>query len=313
MATPSHTTATGGLAVLMKTFYQRNLLENAEPRLVHAQFGKEYDIPRGGGKTEEWRKWAPLASVSAALTEGSAGAESSFSYSNVTVTVAQYGAWLSGSDLVVLTAFDDLLNDVTEAQGAQAGRSLEELTRDTLNTGTTVQYAGAVAGRALVAQANRISNAEILKARRTLLVNLAEPFDGEDYAAVIHPFTEYDLLQDASIVAALNAGYHGGEAIFRGEIGRYMGVRFTRSTTSKVFTGAGSGGINVYSTLFFGKNAFGIAKIDGQNTIEHIYHGIGDGSADPLNQYWTSGWKVTFAVKILQDNFMLRLEHATSL
>lgn len=310
--TPGHLTSTGGLSVTMKTFYQRNLLENAEPRLVHAQFGKEYDIPKGGGKTVEWRKWTPLGSVSAALTEGAPGAENTFAYTNVTVTVSQYGAWLSGSDLVVLTTFDDLLNDVTEAQGAQAGRSIEEITRDVLVTGTTVRYAGGVAGRANVASTNKLSSAEILIARRTLMANLAEPFDGETYPAIIHPYTELDLLSDTAIVTAMNAGNAGGERIFRGEIGQYMGVRFVRSTTAKKFAAAGSGGIDVYATLFFGKNAFGITRIDGQNTIEHIYHGIGDGSGDPLNQYWTSGWKVSHAVKILQDNFMLRLEHATT-
>lgn len=310
--TPGHTTATGGLSVTMKTFYNRNLLENAEPRLVHTQFGKEYDIPRGGGKIMEWRKWTPLASVSAALTEGVLPSENTFAYTNVTVTVSQYGAWLSGTDLVALTTFDDLLNDVTEAQGAQAGRSIEEITRDVLVTGTTVRYAGGVAGRANVAAANRITNDEILICRRTLLNNLAEPVDGEMYAAIIHPYTEYDLFKDSSIVAAMNAGEKGGDRLFRGEIGNYLGVKFVRSTTAKIFTGAGSGGINVYITLFFGKNAYGITRIDGQNTIDHIFHDIGDGSGDALNQYWTSGWKVTHAVKILQDNFMLRLEHAVT-
>lgn len=310
--TPGHTTATGGLSVTMKTFYQRNLLENAEPRLVHGQFGKEYDLPKGGGKTMEWRKWTPLASVSSALTEGAPGSEGSFAYTNVTVTVAQYGAWLSGTDMVMLTTFDDLLNDVTEAQGAQAGRSLEEITRDVLVTGTTVRYADGVAGRASVAIANKIDNDELLIARRTLLTNLAEPFDGETYPAIIHPFTELDLFKDASIVAAFNAGDKGGERLFRGEIGTYLGLRFVRSTTAKVFTGAGSGGINVYATLFFGKNAYGITRLTGQNTVEHIFHGIGDGSGDPLNQYWTSGWKVSHATKILQENYMLRLEHAAT-
>lgn len=310
MPTPGHTTGTGGLSVTMKTFYQRNLLENAEPRLVHMQFGKQYTIPKGGGKTQEWRKWTPLASVSAALTEGVAPAENSFAYTNVTVTVSQYGAWLSGSDLVALTTFDDLLGDVTDAQGAQAGRSLEEITRDVLVTGTTVRYANGRVSRVTVAAGDKLNANEVVQSRVTLLVNLAEPVADEDYAAIVHPRSEANLLQDSTIATVLNAGYKGGEQLFRGEIGRYMGVRFIRSTTAKIFTAAGAGGIDVYATLFFGKNAYGIAAIDGQDDIEYIFHDIGDGSSDPLNMYWTSGWKVTHAVKILQEAFMLRLEHA---
>jgi N4-gp56 family major capsid protein len=312
MPTPTHTTGTGGLSAEMKTFYNRNLLENAEPRLVHLQFGKEYDIPEGAGKTQEWRKWAPLPSVSAALTEGAPGAENTFSYSTVTVTINQYGAWMSGSDLLVLTTFDDVLNDMTEAQGAQAGRSLDEITRDVLVAGTNVRYASTAVSRVTVAAGMKFTSGEIALARRTMLNNLAEPFDGEMYSAIIHPNTEYDMLLDSSIVAVLNAGYKGGQALLKGEIGQYLGVRFVRSTNAKVFTGAGAGGINVYATLFFGKNSFGIAKLAGQNTIEHIFHPIGDGSGDPLNMYWTSGWKTTHAVQILQQSFMLRVEHAVT-
>lgn len=312
MPTPTHTTGTGGLSAEMKTFYNRQLLENAEPRLVHIQFGKEYDIPEGAGKVQEWRKWTPLPSVSTPLTEGAPGAENTFSYTNVTVTISQYGAWMSGSDLLELTAFDDVLNDMAEAQGAQAGRSLDEITRDVLVAGTNVRYASTAVSRVTVAAGMKLTSGEIGLARRTMLVNLAEPFDNEDYSAIIHPNTEYDLFQDASIVAALNAPAQGGGAILRGEIGRYLGVRFVRSTNAKVFTGAGAGGINVYATLFFGRNAFGIAKLEGQNTIQHIFHPIGDGSGDPLNMYWTSGWKTTHAVQILQQSFMLRVEHATT-
>jgi N4-gp56 family major capsid protein len=81
---------------------------------------------------------------------------------------------------------------------------------------------------------------------------------------------------------------------------------------AKVFTAGGLGGINVYSTLFFGKNAYGTLELESMG-METIYHPKGSaGAADPLNQLWTHGWKVTHAIKILQDLFMLRLEHAAT-
>ena len=40
----------------MKTYYQKRLIDNAEPELVHDQFGSKYPIPRNGGKTTEFRR-----------------------------------------------------------------------------------------------------------------------------------------------------------------------------------------------------------------------------------------------------------------
>jgi N4-gp56 family major capsid protein len=36
------------------------------------------------------------------------------------------------------------------------------------------------------------------------------------------------------------------------------------------------------------------------------------GTADPLEQRATSGWKATFVAKILNDAFLVRVEHAVS-
>jgi N4-gp56 family major capsid protein len=308
------TTQTAGLAIQLKTTYNRTLLDNARDKLVHRQFGKEYRLPKRGGITMEWRKPNTLAVATTPLAEGTAPTDDTFGYTSLTVTIAQYGAFVKGSDIITVVTLDPLLDNLSEEQGVQAGMTIETIDRDALNTGTTVQYAGGVAGRANVAQANLISSAEIIKAVRTLMVNKAPTYTGGDYAAVIHPFTWATLIQDTALVNAMNAGSTtGGNKLFDGEIVRWMGVRFTQSTMAKVFTGAGSGGINVYSTLFFGKNAFGVLELESMG-LETIFHDKGSaGGADPLNQYWTHGWKTTHAIKILQDTFMLRLEHADNL
>lgn len=306
-------TVSPGLTIELKTTYNRTLLENARDKLVHRQFGKEYTLPKGGGLTMEMRKPNTLPVATTPLTEGVAPTDDTFGYTSLSVTIAQYGAFVKGSDIVDVVVLDPLLDNIAEEQGVQAGLTLETIDRDALNTGTTVRYAGGVAGRANVAAANKLTSGEIVIAVRTLLVNKAAPIKNSDYAAIIHPFTWADLIQDSSVVAAMNAGStQGGNKLFDGELVRYMGVRFTESTMAKVFTGAGSGGINVYSTLFFGRNAYGTLELESMG-METIFHAKGSaGAADPLNQLWTHGWKVTHAIKILQDTFMLRLEHATT-
>ena len=44
----------------MKTFYERRLIDQALPALVHDQFGDSYPIPANNGKTIEFRKYDAL-------------------------------------------------------------------------------------------------------------------------------------------------------------------------------------------------------------------------------------------------------------
>ena len=57
---PANTTTAGGMSVEMKTFYDRTLIENAEPELIHDQWAQTRDIPKNGGKTIEFRKYDQL-------------------------------------------------------------------------------------------------------------------------------------------------------------------------------------------------------------------------------------------------------------
>lgn len=303
---------TAGLAIELKTTYNRTLLENARDKLVHGQFGREYTLPKGGGLTMEWRKANVLAVATTPLVEGVAPTDDTFGYTSVTVTIAQYGAFVKGSDVITEVTIDPLLDNISEEQGVQAGMTIETIDRTALNAGTTVRYADAVANRAAVAIANKMDNDELVIARRTLTVNKATPVRGRYFAAITHPFVTADLIRDANIKASLDAGNTGGEATINGYLGRYMGIEFVESTMAMVFTGAGVGGINVYSTLFFGKNAYGTLEHSNLG-METIFHPKGSaGAADPLNQFWTQGWKTTHAIKILQESFMLRIESAAS-
>jgi N4-gp56 family major capsid protein len=107
--------------------------------------------------------------------------------------------------------------------------------------------------------------------------------------------------------------YNKTGRIFTGEIGELYGVRFWETDKAKVFPDVGAGAtVDVYTTLVFGAQAFGVVKLDGHN-LQTIYKPLGSaGTADPLNQQSTMGWKTTFGVKRLQEAFMLRYECAAS-
>ena len=76
----------------------------------------------------------------------------------------------------------------------------------------------------------------------------------------------------------------------------------------KIYPGEGAAsGKPVYSTLVLGDNAYGVTDPNG--TLENITKPLGSaGSADPLNQRSTMGWKSYHAAKILVNEYMVRIE-----
>lgn len=299
---------TAGLAISVKTTYNRTLLENMRDELVHAQFGKEYTLPKNGGLTMEWRKANVLPVATTPLTEGVIPTENTFGYTSLTVTINQYGAFIKGTDMVQMVLLDPLLDNITEEQGVQAGLTLETIDRDALAAGTNVRYADGVLNRAAIGAGNKMDAHEFVVAQRTMVTNLAKPVRGKNYAMIVHPYVAADIMEDANIVAAFRANNNGGKAEINGWFGEYMGIDIIRATTAKTFAST----VTVYASLVFGKNAYGIIELEGMG-METIFHPIGSsGAADPLNMFWTKGWKTTHAIKILQETFMLRIESAAS-
>jgi hypothetical protein len=87
------------------------------------------------------------------------------------------------------------------------------------------------------------------------------------------------------------------------------------SNTSIKPTGGGNS-VNVHASLIYGKDAFGCVKLGGAGkpNIQMIVKPLGsEGSTDPLNQRGSIAWKVPFfCCAVLQDDFIVRLEHAVS-
>lgn len=107
--------------------------------------------------------------------------------------------------------------------------------------------------------------------------------------------------------------YNRTNRIFDGSLGEMYGIKFWATDKASYVADAGSGStVDIYLTLVFGQNAYGIVDLSGHN-LRTIYKPLGSaGTADPLDVQQTMGWKVTFGTKILQQAFMLRYECAAS-
>lgn len=304
-------TGDSGLSDEMKTYYSDYLIDMAEPELVHDQFGQKHPIPKNGGKTIEFRKYDPLPKALTPLTEGVTPNGQKLNMGVITATVKQYGGFIELSDMLLLTAIDNNLVQATKLLGSQAGRTLDTITREVLNGGTNVQYAeGQVNSRAALSYTDENTNHNLTvnavrRAVRFLKVMNAPRINGY-YAGIIHPDCSYDLMSDPKWVNVKT--YSDPEGIYEGEIGRIEGVRFVETSEAKVFTGEGAAGRDVYSTLIMGADAYGVTEISGGG-LQHIVKQLGSaGTADPLNQRATAGWKATKVAERLVEAYMVRIE-----
>ena len=94
------TTQTGegqDLSPEMKVFYSDYLIDMAEPELVHDQFGQKHPIPKGRGKTIEFRKYKPLGKALTPLTEGVTPQGQKLHVSTIEATIDQYGGYIESS------------------------------------------------------------------------------------------------------------------------------------------------------------------------------------------------------------------------
>lgn len=85
----------------------------------------------------------------------------------------------------------------------------------------------------------------------------------------------------------------------------------TRSpqTSDVIYPGeAGAKGRDVYATLIMGANAYGVTEITGGG-LQHIVKQLGSaGTADPLNQRATVGWKAYKVAERLIEQYLVRIE-----
>ncbi len=305
----TQTTGSAGMSAEMKTYYSDYLIDNAKPNLVHDQFGQKHPIPRNGGKTIEFRKYKPFDKAVTPLREGITPDGGSLTVTTLESTVDQYGYYVTLSDMLIMTAIDNNLVEATKLLGAQAGVTLDTITREVLSGGTNVMYSGQKMSREAVGESDKLTVDDIYRAARALKSQNTPKIDGS-YVAIIHPDVAYDLMRNEEWIDVHK--YSATNEIFEGEIGKIAGVRFVESTEAKIFAEAGSGGKDVYSTLVLGANAYGVTEITGGG-LEHIAKQLGSGgTADPLNQRATAGWKATKTAERLVENYMIRIESAST-
>ena len=304
--TDTNMTTSSGLSAGMQTYYNRELLRTFEPNLVHLQFGDEHRMPPHSGLVMNMRKLIPLETNTKALSEGDPGESVMLAETEVTVQLQQYGEYARCTDKLDLTHLDMDIMRRTKLFGDAGARSVDAVVREELAKCANVIYAGGKASRAELTAADKLTSRELRKAVKTLKKNHAQTFGGY-YVAIIGPDTMYDLQEDEAFVKV--SRYQDKENIYTGEVGRLFGVRLVETTEAKIFEGAGASGADVASVIVLGQYAYGVTSLKGAKPRVIVKPAGSAGTADPLDQISTVGWKMDgFGAKLLQPEYAVRIE-----
>ena len=301
------TTTSEGLSAEMQTFYDMALIDEASANLVHEQFGQKRPIPANGGKTIEFRKFTSLPKAVEPLTEGVTPDGKSLNVTTVTATVNQYGDYITQTDMLELTALDNTILESAKLLGRQAGITLDTVVRNVLQSGTNVTYCPKVVDGVeteITSRADLTENCQltvdvVMQVVAKLRAQNAPTINGK-YVAIIHPYAAYDLMRDPEWVGAHK--YADPQTLFEGEIGEIAGVRFVQTTEAKIYEGG------IFATLFLGADAYGITEVTGGGLQTIVKQKGSAGTADPLDQRSSVGWKAIRTAELLIPNYIVRVE-----
>ena len=312
----------------VNNFYDRTLLERVMPLLTHLRWAQVRDLPKQAGtKTIKFRRYGNLTVATTPLTEGVTPVGSQLSVTDITATVAQYGDYITVSDVLSYESEDAVLMEAAEILGDQNGDTFDQLCRDIMNAGTGAVYSGTgnvatgdVDTGDVITLANLDSTIANLKANNakkiTRQINASTGYNTSPirpaFISIVHPVVAVKIRTLAVAASQWTPveKYPSQSGVMEGEIGAYEDIRFIETNNAKIKTGLGTGNIDVYCTLVFGANAYGITRVSGE-ALKNIVKPLGSGgTADPLDQRATSGWKGTFVAKILNEDFIQRIESA---
>jgi N4-gp56 family major capsid protein len=306
-----------GLTSPMQIFYDRNFLDRAKIELRHDFGAQVRNVPMNSGKTVYFTRFTPLAVVTTALSEAANPTAVDMTASTISATLADYGAYVTVGSLYSMTSIEEGLSEHVSVIGQQAGESIDQLIRAELVSGATNLVAStgqASAGSTSITAVHTtdvLTGLQIRIAVRQLKKNKAQKFEGGLYRGIIGPDTAMDLMGNSEWLDAHR--YTTSDAIERGVVGKLHGCEFVESnnqhyTLTGGFSTSATNIANVYSNFLFGKNAYGVINLGSIRAPKVYVKNPGSNSTDnPLDQFSTVGWKMPFAVKTLNANWLINL------
>jgi len=274
------------------------------------------------------------------LTEGTNPTDYTVDYTDVVVTLQNYGILFSFTSKVQLLHEDDIPGDMVDLTGDTLGEAMEVIRIGAMIAASAnVRFASGVAAIANVT--NQLKAADLRSASRVLASRRAkrvtdilapsvnvktEPIEAA-YIALIHT----DAMADARDLAGFVhvSEYGSRKVISEYELGSWEEFRFIcmpimnvtvdsgvagASGLTPKLVGTGSGKVDVYDTIVMGKEALGHVMLRGRTALKPtmlpattVNHG------NPMGLKGYVGANCWYAAKALNENWMVKIRHGVTL
>lgn len=322
-------------------------LKRGAPHMVIEKFGQTYPLPQHNSLTAKFRRYFLAGSTGAAgsgsasaawsiptsttpLVEGVTPSGRKLANQDYTVTLSQYGDYMTITDVVMDTHEDPVLVQATEALGESAALTIETLRYNVLKAGTNVFYANGGARSAVnttitLAMQRQVTTALLRQnaKRITQVVKSTPDFRTEPVEAAFIGLHHPDLDSDIrNMTGYINPKQYGSVTPWENETGSVEMVRYLNSTVFTPWADAGGAkgamrstsgtSADVYPILYLARDAFGIVPLKGKDALTPMVVNPKPAPGDPLGQRGTIGWKAYTACVILNDAWMARLEVAAT-
>lgn len=208
------------------------------------------------------------------------------------------------------------MNEATKVLSLQLGLTIDTLIRDMMvSTASVIACTGGVNGSVPTEITDSDIQNAIIALRQGNARLMTNPLPGENkfgtapVRASYWGFMSVDLQADLEAVSSfLSAANYANQAnALEAEWGSTRNARWLLNTNG--YSGGTSTGTArpIYSSFLLGQEAYGVVRL-GAKEAEFIVKPLGaSGTADPLNQRGTVGYKYPFATRILNDNWITRI------
>lgn len=269
------------------------------------------------GETVTFTKYADLSEAVTPLSETVDPFAVGLSETQVSVTLSEYGNVVVTTAKLRALSFLDVDMDAANVVGFNAGVSVDTLAREAMSVGTNVVYAAGAnstpVSRGQIEVEDTLDGSDVRKVVAQLRTANVPTLGAGMYVGMIHPNVSYDFrtAQGASNWRDPHI-YVDTQNIYQGEIGAWEGVRFIETPRAKIWTGSGSGSINVYATHVVGFQALAkaVANTAGYGEQPMIVRGP---VTDKLERLQPIGWKHLVGYKIFREESVRRIESSSSL
>jgi len=324
---------------------QKKFLTISKKLVTMARFAQKETKALHEGKDIRWRRYERFQVNTSTLSEGVTPDSDTLQQTTISATLAQYGRWVPITDVMMALSTDPIVQQITERQAIQMAETMDTLAFNAFKAGTNVLYSGGgssgvvaqnIANGTAAAYTANLTPANISRAVSTLenkdavkISNVVKPASeyntepvAEGFFAICHPDLRVDIENITGFSPVEKYANYG--AVMSGEIGKVGMVRFIATTlavpvdsTSAKVTNLKAGPTDVtkcglYSTLVFAKDAVGCVSLSGKGAVTPTVVSPRASAEDPLGQRGSVGYQFWYVCKILQENWIVRIESGAS-